>query len=101
MRILILFFYFEGIFGMNKTKLIKSVTSLLLVILILWVATPKVYTQQLFDRNIPPIQIVKESQLKSQSTNENSDLEEYNKPAYFNIFKFIFSFVPSKSKGGE
>lgn len=86
---------------MNKTKVIKTVTSLLLLILFLWVVTPKVYTQQLFNGKIAPIQIVKESQLKSHSTNESSDLEEYNKPAYFNIFKFIFSFVPSKSKGGE
>ena len=67
----------------------------------LWVATPKVYIHQLLKHNHSNIQIGKESQVNSQSTSDDCDFEEYNKPAYFNIFKFVFSFLPSKAKGAE
>lgn len=42
------------------------------------------------------IKINADTELKSQSTNEG-DIEPMNKPAYFNIFKFIVSFLPVHS----
>lgn len=86
---------------MFKRKYIKSILSTFLVLMALWVATPKVYIHQLLKHNHSNPQLSKETQVNSQSTNDDCDFEEYNKPAYFNIFKFVFSFLPSKSKAAE
>ena len=42
------------------------------------------------------IKINANTELKSQSTNEG-EMEPINKPAYFDIFKFIVSFLPVHS----
>lgn len=80
---------------MLKGKLIKISVSAFLVLMALWVAVPKVYVHSLLhhDHTVS----VKGPETKIQApTDEDCDFEEYNKPVYFNIFKFIGSFIPLK-----
>lgn len=84
---------------MYKNKYIKIALSSFLVVMALWVATPKVYIHLLLNHNHSPISIDKETKVKSNSTSDDCDLEKYNKPSYFNLFKFIYSFIPTKTKG--
>jgi hypothetical protein len=86
---------------MYKNKLIKLTVSSFLVLMALWVATPKVYIHHLLNHEHASIKIGEETQINTPSADEDCDFEEYNKPAYFNIFKFVFSFIPAKSKGSE
>ncbi len=86
---------------MNKHKIIKLAISSFLVLMALWVATPKVYIHHLLNHDHTNINVSKDTQLSPQASDEVCDFEEYNKPAYFNIFKFVFSFIPAKSKGSE
>lgn len=80
---------------MFRNKFIKAVVSSLLVLLALWVATPKVYIHELLHHNHSTLQIDKETRLQSPST-DDCDFNEYDKPVYFNIFKFINNLVPIK-----
>ena len=64
----------------------------------LWVATPKVYIHQLLQHDHSAVSIDAETKLKSSSSDDDCDYERYNKPSFFNLFKFIFSFIPSKTK---
>jgi len=80
---------------MFKNKFIKVAVSSLLVIMAMWVATPKVYIHELLHHNHSGIQIGNEAKLQSQST-DDCDFNQYNKPVYFNIFKFISNLVPLK-----
>lgn len=76
--------------------------STFLVLMALWVATPKVYIHHLLQHDHSSLpQNSAETQINSQVSDEDCDFEEYNKPTYFNVFKFIFSFIPLKSKGSE
>jgi hypothetical protein len=83
---------------MLKSKFIKIAVSSFLVLMALWVATPKVYIHQLLHHDHTDVSISTETKVKSQSSDDDCDFEKYNKPAYFNLFKFICSFIPSKSK---
>ncbi|MDI1354825.1 MAG: hypothetical protein PSX36_07900 [bacterium] len=67
----------------------------MLVLLALWVATPKVYIHILLKHNHTSSPPNEETKVKSES-NDDCDFEKYDKPAYFNIFKFISSFIPNK-----
>jgi hypothetical protein len=80
---------------MFKNKFIKFSVSTLLVLLALWVAVPKVYIHDLLHHNHSVSIVGDETKLQSQSA-EDCDFQEYNKPVYFNIFKFISSFIPVK-----
>ena len=82
---------------MLKNKYIKFFVSSFLVVIALWVAVPKVYIHELLHHDHTAIPMGSETKVKSQST-DDCDFEKYNKPAYFNIFKFICSFIPSKAK---
>jgi hypothetical protein len=86
---------------MRQHKFIKVVVSSFLVLMALWVATPKVYIHDLLNHNHAEINLSKETQVNTAAADEDCDFEEYNKPAYFNVFKFIFSFIPNKSKDSE
>ncbi len=66
----------------------------------LWVATPKVYIHDLLHHDHSENTISAETKIKSQST-DDCDFEKYNKPTYFSVFKFIFSFLPIKSKDSD
>lgn len=85
---------------MVKNKFIKSLVSVLLVVLALWVATPKVYIHDLLHHNHSNVLIGNEAKVKSQST-DDCDFEKYDKPVYFNIFKFISNFIPLKPSNSK
>lgn len=80
---------------MFRNKFIKVAVSSFLVLLALWVATPKVYIHELLHHNHSALQLDKEAKLQSPST-DDCDFNEYDKPVYFNIFKFINNLVPIK-----
>lgn len=80
---------------MLKSKFIKITVSVFMVLMALWVATPKVYIHELLHHNHTAVQISNETQVQSQSA-DDCDFNEYNKPVYFNLFKFISSFIPLK-----
>ena len=80
---------------MLRSRFIKIGVSSFLVLMALWVATPKVYIHELLHHNHSGMQIGSETKLQSQST-DDCDFNEYNKPVYFNIFKFISNLVPLK-----
>lgn len=83
---------------MLRNKYIKIAVSSFLVLMALWVATPKVYIHELLHHDHSEVLIGSETKVKSQSSSDDCDFEKYNKPAYFNLFKFICSFIPSKAK---
>lgn len=83
---------------MFSNKYIKIAVSSFLVLMALWLATPKVYIHALLHHDHSAISIDPETKVKSQSSDDDGDMEKYNKPAYFNLFKFIYSFIPSKNK---
>jgi hypothetical protein len=80
---------------MFKNKYIKIAVSSFLVLMALWVATPKVYIHELLHHDHSGISIDTETKVKSEST-DDCDFEKYDKPAYFSIFKFISGFLPIK-----
>lgn len=81
---------------MLKNKFIKVTVSVFLLLMALWIATPKVYIHELLHHNHTILQIGSETQVQSQPAADDCDFNEYNKPVYFNIFKFIGSFLPLK-----
>lgn len=83
---------------MFKNRYIKTAVSSFLVLMALWVATPKVYIHALLNHNHESVKPSAEATLKQQSANEDCDFEQYNKPVYFSIFKFISGFLPLKSQ---
>lgn len=78
---------------MLKTKVIKISLSVFVLLIILWFATPRTYTNFLFPYSTNSLSIGNQTKLQ---TPEPSDIEEYKKPVYFNIFKFVNNFIPSK-----
>ena len=82
---------------MLKNKYIKISLVSFLVLIALWVATPKVYLHNLLNPFHTEVSIDTETKVKSES-NSDADIEKYNKPSYFNLFKFVCSFIPSKGK---
>ncbi|MDX2174478.1 MAG: hypothetical protein SFY56_15350 [Bacteroidota bacterium] len=81
---------------MLKNKYIKIFASSFLVLMALWVATPKVYVHNLLNHNHSvDIDVNGESKLQ-QKNSDDCDFEKYNTPSYFNVFKFLNSFVPDK-----
>lgn len=85
---------------MIRNKIIKIGVSSLLILLALWIATPKVYIHELLNHDHTVLPVSSEAKVKSQSATD-CDFEKYNKPAYFNIFKFICSFIPTKTKSSK
>src|ERR1700743_3065977 len=71
--------------------------SCFLVLMALWVATPKVYIHEMLGHDHSDVSISTETKVKSQSA-DDCDFEKYNKPVYFSLFKFISSFLPLKSQ---
>lgn len=80
---------------MLRNKYIKISVSALLILIALWVATPKVYIHDLLNHDHSGISAGTETNVKSTST-DDCDFEKYNKPVYFNLFKFINSFIPQR-----
>ena len=78
---------------MLKNKFIKLSVFSFLVLLALWVAVPKVYIHELLHHHHSALQLGSETKVESQST-DDCDFNEYNKPVYFDLFKFLSSFTP-------
>ena len=85
---------------MLKNRYIKLFASVFLVMTALWVATPKVYIHALLKHDHSLIKIGTETNVAPQS-NDDCDFEKYDKPAYFNIFKFISGFIPNRQHQSE
>jgi hypothetical protein len=85
---------------MFRNKFIKISGFAFMIMLGLYMATPKIYIQNLFSYKHSIISVETETKLKSQSSDE-ADFEKYDKPVYFNIFKFIHSFIPLKSDNSK
>lgn len=82
-----------------KGKLFKISSGIFLILMALWVATPKVYIHNLLNHNhhqvVNPISegvVIDESG----ANDDDCDFAKYNTPSYFNIFNFLTSFIPSK-----
>lgn len=81
---------------MFKNNYIKILTSFLLVLMTLWVATPKVYVHNLLNHNHDTsVNISGQTKVDNKNT-DDCDFEKYNTPSYFNVFKFLNNFIPSK-----
>jgi hypothetical protein len=80
---------------MLKNKFIKISASVIIVIIAFWVATPKMYINDLLHINGTSIFNDSEAAIESQSQ-ETSDFDGDDKPVYFNIFKFVNNFIPVK-----
>ncbi len=79
---------------MIKSKVIKISLTTFTVLLAFWFAIPGRYTNAVFKHDrISPL-VNSETKLEA---SQASDLEEeYKKPVYFNIFKFVNNFIPTK-----
>lgn len=83
---------------MFKNKHVKIIISAFLVLMALWVATPRVYIHNLLHHNHTETGLVPGAETNVKATGDDCDFEKYDKPVYFSIFKFIFSFIPVKSQ---
>lgn len=81
---------------MLKNKYTKIVVATFMMLIALWVATPKVYIHNLMHHDHSEVSGGTETKVKS-ATTDDCDFDKYDKPVYFNIFKFIFSFIPVKT----
>lgn len=82
---------------MLRKKSLRITLSSLLLLLAAWVATPKVYIHELLHHDHHALDISKETQLQSPAS-DDCDFHKYDKPVYFNIFKFIGNLVPSRQQ---
>jgi hypothetical protein len=80
---------------MLKNKYIKLFVSSFLILMAVWIAVPKVYVHELLSHDHSVPLKTNGTAVSTQST-DDCDFEKYNKPLYFNIFKFISSFIPLK-----
>ncbi len=83
---------------MLKHKYIKVSISVFLVVLALWIAVPKVFVHDLFHHTHSSISIDDETKVQSSQSTDDCDFEKYDKPVYFNIFKFVSKIAPIKPK---
>lgn len=81
---------------MLRNKFIKISVSSFLLLMAVWIATPKVYIHELLHHDHTTLQIGPETSVQSHSAADDCEFNEYNKPVYFNLFKFISSFIPLK-----
>jgi hypothetical protein len=81
---------------MFKNKYIKILASCFLVLMALWVATPKVYIHNLLNHNHDSSVKTSGDTNIQQKNSDDCDFDKYNTPNYFNVFNFIFSSVPKK-----
>ena len=85
---------------MLRNKFIRITTAALLLLLTAWIATPKVYIHNLLHHNHSAVTTTPETKVNTPS-GDDCDFDKYDKPVYFNIFKFIFSFLPVKSQDDD
>lgn len=82
----------------NKRTILISLTLVLLVAFGL--LAPQFSSDQSLTNTPSALNFNRETELQSQDMQEG-DMEEYKKPTYFNIFNFIFSFLPIKPNEKE
>jgi len=80
---------------MLRGKRIRRIFSGLLLLLAVWVATPKSLVHALLGHDHCQV-ISASSEISVSQSSQDCDFEQYNKPVYFNLFEFICSFVPEK-----
>lgn len=68
-----------------------------LLLCVLWVATPQVYIHKLFDHQHELVKTNGETSVQNEA-NADCEIDKYNTPLYFTIFKFINNFIPLKPK---
>jgi hypothetical protein len=86
---------------MPRNKYIRISVAFVLLLLCVSIATPRIYLHSFFGHDHSSAPVSSEKQLNSQTT-DDCDFENYNKPAYFNIFRFISNFIPVRpSKSGR
>ncbi len=82
---------------MFRNKYIKILISFLLILVAFWVTTPKVYVHNLLNHNHDAsINISDKTKVDNKKNTDDCDFEKYNTPSYFNVFKFLNNFMPSK-----
>jgi len=85
---------------MKKNRYSRFFSAAFFILMALWIATPKVYIHDLLKHNHTAVEIGIETKVSSQTT-DDCDFENYNKPTYFSLFKFICSFIPAKKQHAE
>jgi hypothetical protein len=85
---------------MLKNRYIKFCLSFFLLLLALWIATPKVYVHALLNHDHSNTEVTQQGTVVAQSS-QDCDFENYNKPVFFNLFKFICSFLPERKQRSE
>lgn len=80
-----------------KSKIAKFSAFIVLLLTVLWIATPKVYIHKLLNHHHEVVKSNGETTIQSESTTD-CEFEKYNTPIYFTIFKFINNFIPLKPK---
>jgi hypothetical protein len=76
---------------MKSNKVIKISVAVVILLIALWFAAPSAYTNN-FNYNGASLLAKTEPKVETQ---EPSDID-YNKPVYFNIFKFVNGLIPGK-----
>ena len=84
---------------MIRNRYIKFSISAFLILVALWVATPRIYIHNLLNHDHSEARSGGETGVKSASAHD-CDFEKYNKPVYFSLFKFISGFIPQRQNGG-
>jgi len=84
-----------------KNKNIKRLIAISLVVFALWVTIPKRFVYTFLNSNTKSsISVSKETNTETKNTGDYT-IEKYNTPSYFNLFKFLTSFMPSKPQSGK
>ncbi|MBA2611098.1 MAG: hypothetical protein H0U95_03945 [Bacteroidetes bacterium] len=79
---------------MLTNKFIKTGVATFVVLIAVWFAVSGSYKNNLLSRNSNLLSIAPQTKLQAP---DNTDLEEeYKKPVYFNIFKFVTDLIPGK-----
>lgn len=80
-----------------KSKITRISIFAVLFLTILWVATPSVYIHKLFNHHHELIKTNGETSVQTEA-NPDCEMDKYNTPLYFTIFKFVNNFIPLKPK---
>ncbi len=84
-----------------KHKNMKRFTAIGLVVVAVWVIAPSRFVNAfLINTNASPINASNEATTESKTTDDYT-IGKYNSPSYFNVFKFLTSFMPSKPQSGK
>lgn len=78
---------------MRTNKFINITVTVFILVIALWFTVPSFYTNNFINYNSNSLLPKTETKLTAQ---EPADIESYNKPVYFNIFKFVNALIPGK-----